>query len=220
MTKIKCAQRLLQFACFQIHKLILLQKIHYIKFQRLVSNSYVPAYKPTTTKGEYFPSLVLETSILECRLVDLPVINKFPTSSEEEWQNYRHFGLRSADAYLLVYDVTTPSSFRFIQFIREQIAMSRGLGEVPIVVAANKTDLVKDDLAKESDRETSRLRHDSSTKVKKAWKLNHVECSAKYNWNITTVFRELAAEILEVRNRNNGGNGKVETEECCLVCMR
>ena len=75
-------------------------------------------------------------------MVDLPVISQFPSSSEDEWLNYRHFGLRGADAYLLVYDLSTHSSFHFLQVIRDQIAMSRGLGEVPIVVAANKMDLV------------------------------------------------------------------------------
>ena len=174
---------------------------------------------PSTNKEEYFPNLVYETSILECRVIDLPVIEKFPATSEDEWQNYRHFGLRSADAYLLVYDVTTPSSFRFIQFVREQIAMSRGLGEVPIVVAANKTDLVDDDHTQDTDRETSRTRHDISTKVKKAWRMRHIECSAKYNWNVTAVFRELAAEIIEFKKKVDGLNGRGEKKRCCPVCI-
>ena len=60
----------------------------------------------------------------------------------------RGFGLRSAHAYILVYDVTSPKvrlltliftkvwsivylqSFMFLQFLREQIAISRGLSEV------------------------------------------------------------------------------------------
>ena len=151
-------------------------------------------------------------------MIDLPVIEKFPATSEDEWQNYRHFGLRSADAYLLVYDVTTPSSFRFIQFMREQIAMSRGLSDIPIVVAANKSDLVNDDLAQGNDRET-KIRHNFSTKVKKAWKLSHIECSAKYNWNIHAVFRELAAEILAVKNRSYGLHGRGERKKCFFVCI-
>ena len=114
------------------------------------------------------------------------MIDKFPATSEDEWENYKHYGLRCADAYLLVYDVTKPSSFHFLQCIREQIAMFRGLGEVPIVVAANKTDLFNDELAQESDRETSKIRHNISTKVKKAWSVvqNMTGMSAKClkNW--------------------------------------
>ena len=182
-------------------------------------NTFNTEEPSSTTKEEYFPNLVYESSILECRVTDLPKIDKFPASSEEEWEHNRHYGLRSADAYLLVYDVTRPSSFHFLQCIRDQIAMSRGLCEIPIVVAANKTDLVNDELAHESDRETFKIRHDISSKVKKAWKLNHTECSSKFNWNICTVFRELAAEILVVKNRRNGIHGKFEKKKCCFVCI-
>ena len=185
----------------------------------MVTNSYKSEHKQTITKEEYFPSFVYENSILECRVVDLPVINQFPSSSDDEWMNYRHFGLLSADAYLLVYDLSTPSSFHFLQVIRDQIAMSRGLGKIPIVVAANKMDLVHEDLTQDCDREVPKPKHNFSTKVKKAWKLNHVECSAKYNWNVNTVFRELGAEILAARNGGCGGNSRVEKRKCCLICI-
>merc|ERR1719458_362977 len=109
--------------------------------QRLVNNSYSGEHTPTMVKKEHYPSLVFESSILECKVVDLPPISNFPASSEEEWVQYRHFGLRSAHAYILVYDVTSPKSFMFVQCLREQIAISRGLSEVPMIVAANKSDL-------------------------------------------------------------------------------
>ena len=92
--------------------------------------------------------------------------------------------------------------------------MSRGLTDVPIVVAANK-----DDLIKETDREVSKHLLDISTKVKKAWKLNHVECSAKYNWNITNLFRVLAQEILIVRDNCEGGSAREEKQKCCMGCV-
>ena len=55
-------------------------------------------------------------------MVDLPVIESFPATSEDEWRLYPSYGLRTADAYLLVYDVTNPASFSFIQMIRSSIA--------------------------------------------------------------------------------------------------
>ena len=54
--------------------------------------------------------------------MDLPVIESFPATSEDEWRLYPSYGLRTADAYLLVYDVTNPASFSFIQMIRSSIA--------------------------------------------------------------------------------------------------
>ena len=166
-------------------------------------------------KEEFYPNLIYENSVLECRVLDLPKIDKFPSSAEDEWQNHRFCGLRTADAYLLVYDITKPSTFRYLQHIRDQIAISRGLCDVPIVVAANKVDLV----AEETVSEGSKMRHDISSKVKKAWKLNHIECSVKFNYNVTNVFRELASDMLTVRNRKAGVHSKFEKRKCCFVCI-
>ena len=119
----------------------------------MVYNSFSPIPTPTISKQEYFPSLVFDSSLLACKVVDLPAIKQFPTTPTDEWENYRSYGLGSADAYLLVYDVTTPSSFRLLQNIRDQIAMSRRLSQVSLVVAANKVDLVNDEPAKGGDKE-------------------------------------------------------------------
>ena len=176
--------------------------------------------EPTSAKKEeHFINLVYDSAILECKVLDLPKVESFPATSEDEWENHRFYGLRSADAYLMVYDVTKPSSFHFLQHIRDQIAISRGLCEVPIVVAGNKTDLVNEEFAQENERETSKMRQDISTKVKKAWKLNHIGCSAKFNYDISAVFKELTVEILSVKNRKNGVQGKLEKRKCCLVCI-
>ena len=92
---------------------------------------------------------------------------------------YPNYGLRNADAYVLVYDVNSPSSFTFIQLIRftintlshctnihslcnsrDQIAMSRGLTDVPMIVVGNKSDLLRRDMA------SDKFRHDVINKVK------------------------------------------------------
>ena len=121
-------------------------------------------------KQVYFPSMLLDSSVIECKLVDLPVINNFPSSSEEEWTNFRYFGLRSASAFILIYDVAFPTSFQFIQSLREQISLSINLSDTPIIVAANKRDLAKD---------TSK--QDVAATVLKTWHASYVECSAKHN---------------------------------------
>ena len=59
--------------------------------------------------------------------------------------------------------------------------------------------------------------------VKKSWKLNHIEVSAKYNWNITRTFRELSSQLVSVQSRLNSlgahhANNE-DTRTCCLVCV-
>ena len=55
--------------------------------------------------------------------------------------------------------------------------------------------------------------------VRKSWKLNHVEVSAKYNWNITAAFRELSIEILAVRSRALDCSAGGSRETCCISCI-
>ena len=81
-------------------------------------NKFSGEHVPTIRKYEYFPNLVYDCSIVECRVVDLPVISVFPATSDEEWLNYPNFGLRTADAFLLVYDATNPASFSYVQLMR------------------------------------------------------------------------------------------------------
>ena len=111
-------------------------------FQRFVDNEFTDEHTKTRTKMEHFPSLILNESLFELKLIDLPVIPYFPPDSFSEWSDYRFYGLRSASAYLLVYDVSVPSSFHFVKVIREQIYESRDMTNIPVIVVANKMDLV------------------------------------------------------------------------------
>ena len=111
-------------------------------FQRFVGNEFSNEHRKTRSKSEHFPSLMLNESLFELKLIDLPVIPFFPPDSFSEWSDYRFYGLRSASAYLLVYDVSVPSSFHFIKAIREQIYESRDMTNIPVIVVANKMDLV------------------------------------------------------------------------------
>ena len=58
----------------------------------------------------------------------------------EEWDNYRHWRLLSADIYILVYDVTKQSTFNFIKNLRENILNTRNPADCQFIVAANKMD--------------------------------------------------------------------------------
>ena len=107
--------------------------------------------------------------------------------------------------------------------------MSRGLSDVAVVVVANKMDL----LSHPDTEERGKLRQDISNKVgqtatvsitlicsfqvKKSWKLNHMEVSAKYNWNITGLFRELSSQLVCVQSRLAAPQHSEDSHTCCLV---
>ncbi|XP_067862421.1 ras-like protein family member 10A isoform X2 [Heptranchias perlo] len=101
-----------------------------------------------------------------------------------EWSDSRCRGIRNANAYVLVYDICCFDSFEYVKMIRQQIAEVRvtSTNQVPIIVVGNKRDLQK-------QRFTPR--RSTSVLVKKMWKCGYIECSARYNWHILLLFKEL-----------------------------
>lgn len=57
----------------------------------------------------------------------------------------RALSISSADAFILVFDVTDSSTFDEARAIRDQIHETKGTTAVPIVVVGNKIDLVQED---------------------------------------------------------------------------
>ena len=52
------------------------------------------------------------------------------------------YGLRDANAYVLVYDLLDPSSFDYISSLFSQLNEARDLAHVPVCVVGNKADKV------------------------------------------------------------------------------
>lgn len=57
----------------------------------------------------------------------------------------RALSIQSADAFILVYDVTDSSTFDEVRMIRDQIHEAKATTAVPIVVVGNKIDLLEED---------------------------------------------------------------------------
>ncbi|GLV36823.1 uncharacterized protein CBL_02342 [Carabus blaptoides fortunei] len=81
---------------------------------------------------------------------------------------------------------------------------------VPLLVVGNKQDLllpaettdVKGQLSLVTNSDEKR--RDIANLVKKHWKCGYVECSAKYNWRIVSVFKEVMNMIdsIEVKEQS------------------
>lgn len=82
--------------------------------------------------------------LYEINIVDMPPIEpvSFPTSSLLEWSLFKgQSHLLTADAYLLVFDLTRPSTIQYIKSLRDKIFESREMSNIPAYVIANKADL-------------------------------------------------------------------------------
>ncbi|XP_017048355.1 GTP-binding protein Rhes isoform X2 [Drosophila ficusphila] len=101
----------------------------------------------------------------------------------------RALSISSADAFILVYDVTDATTFEEVRTIRDQIHETKATTAVPIVVVGNKIDLLADG---ETEREVEYATTESVVTVD--WENGFVEASAASNENITQVFKELLAQ--------------------------
>lgn len=111
------------------------------------------------------------------------------TAGSYEFPAMRALSISSADAFILVYDVTDSSTFDEVRMIRDQIHETKGTSAVPIVVVGNKIDLVEENTElREIDYETT------ESVVTVDWENGFVEASASKNENITQIFKELLSQ--------------------------
>lgn len=152
--------------------------------KQFVCNHFTEDYVPTRKRRCYYQSVIINEHLYEVKITDCPMIPFFPSNSLHEWSEYRGYGLRNATAYVLVFDITNDESFQYIRSMRDQILESRhgGTHDIPILVVGNKYDLTED--RNTSKREVAGI-------VKKQWKSAYIECSAKFNWQIVLMFKEL-----------------------------
>ena len=59
--------------------------------------------------------------IVDITFFDVPRLENFPSNSLEEWELDGAIGMRSADAFILLYDVTNDESFEYVKRIGNDI---------------------------------------------------------------------------------------------------
>lgn len=171
-------------------------------------NEFDDKYVSTDKKHTYYPSVIINDRLYELKISDIPVIPYFPVNAYYEWTDYRFYGLRSATAYVLVFDLSNVDTFQYVRTLREQMIESRDMSDVPLIIVGNKQDLIqvqdrssgetsptKNGVARTWSDTNRRKREDIVSLVTKHWKCNYIECSAKYNWKVMQLFKEVMEMI-------------------------
>lgn len=83
--------------------------------QQFVWNEFLEDYRPTERRETFYPSVVHADRLYELKITDLPTIPYFPVSTHLEWTDFRYYGLRSATAYVLVFDLSNQDTFQVIK---------------------------------------------------------------------------------------------------------
>uniref|UniRef100_A0A8C4IJB7 RAS-like, family 10, member A n=1 Tax=Dicentrarchus labrax TaxID=13489 RepID=A0A8C4IJB7_DICLA len=174
--------------------------------RQFIYNDFSEVYTPTRTRYVYRPSVILNGNMYELKILDVP------GDGGLEWLDLRCRGVRNANAYILVYDICCVESFEYVKMIRQQIVEHRYGHPVPILVVGNKRDL---------QRQRFMPRRAVSVLVKKTWKCGYVECSAKFNWHVVLLFKELLGIAVARGMRQNHTSirlqGALQRNRCTIM---
>ncbi|KAJ3417083.1 GTP-binding protein [Chytridiales sp. JEL 0842] len=124
------------------------------------------------------------------------------TAGQDEYSilNSRHaIGIHG---YVLVYSISSRSSFEMCNVIRDKILNFTGMDWVPIVLVGNKADLQGQRQVQEED----------GKKIAAEWNAHFVETSAKVGTNVTRIFELMLAQI----EKQNGEEEK-KPSECTIL---
>ncbi|XP_073742894.1 ras-like protein family member 10A isoform X1 [Callorhinus ursinus] len=184
--------------------------------RQFLFGDYPERHRPTDGPRLYRPAVLLDGAVYdlsirdgdgarpgqnpggpECLYICLPplvVLDQCTTEhgcvSLREWPDPKDWSLQDTDAFVLVYDICSPDSFDYVKALRQRISETRwahghrpaGAPEAPILVVGNKR-----------DRQRLRFgpRRALAALVRRGWRCGYLECSAKYNWHVLRLFREL-----------------------------
>ncbi|ELP90508.1 hypothetical protein EIN_018670 [Entamoeba invadens IP1] len=151
---------------------------------QLVSGHFVQIYDPTI-EDSYRTSISVDGEMVGLDLLD--------TAGQEEYSALRDQYMRSGDGYVIVYSITSTTSFLEANGFREQLyrVLDKDMAtdHVSIALCGNKCDL-------ESERQVQTT---EAKKLADDWKVLFFETSAKNKINISETFVALVKDIKQNR---------------------
>jgi len=176
---------------------------------QLVSGHFVQIYDPTI-EDSYRTSISVDGEMVSLDILD--------TAGQEEYSALRDQYMRSGDGYVIVYSITSTTSFLEANGFREQLyrVLDKDVSEhVSIALCGNKCDL-------ESERQVQTA---EAQKLAEEWRVLFFETSAKNKINITETFQALVKDIKACRSSvdpvdptdpGTSGNPKPKKRPCTL----
>jgi len=143
---------------------------------QLISNHFIDEYDPTI-EDSYRKQVTIDN---ETCLLDI-----LDTAGQEEYSAMRDQYMRTGQGFILVYSITSRSSFDEITSFHEHILRVKDKDNFPMLLAGNKCDL-------ERERQVTTL---EGQDLAKSFGCPFVEASARKRINIEEVFYGLVREI-------------------------
>lgn len=143
---------------------------------QFIQSHFIDIYDPTI-EDSYRKQISIDDQVSMLDILD--------TAGQEEYSAMRDQYMRTGQGFLLVYSITSRTSFDEIAKFRDQILRVRDSDVAPLVLVGNKSDL------QEERQVTSQEGQDLASR----WRIPFFESSARLRTNIEEVFIQLIREI-------------------------
>ncbi|KAI8868547.1 ras protein, partial [Ramicandelaber brevisporus] len=141
-----------------------------------VQQTFISDYDPTI-EDSYRKQCVIDDEVAIVEVTD--------TAGQEEYSAMREQYLRAGEGFLLVYSITSRSSFEEVMTIYQQILRVKDVDYFPVLLVANKCDLAMErQVSTNEGRELARM-----------FNCRFIETSAKLRVNVDEAFYGLVREI-------------------------
>ncbi|EFC43098.1 ras family small GTPase [Naegleria gruberi] len=145
---------------------------------QFVQNQFVEAWDPTI-EDSYQKTLKINNDVVQLDILD--------TAGQGLWYALRDEYMRTADGFLLVFDISKPKTFEDLNEFHKQIVRSKDCDYPPIVLVGNKIDLPP---------EKRTVSKQQSEELCSKWKIEFIETSAKTRTNVDEAFQKLVKFVL------------------------
>ena len=173
---------------------------------QMVSGHFLSSYDPTI-EDSYRTTININNQDI--------ILNILDTAGQEEFYALRDQYMRSGDGYIIVFSITSVTSFLEVNAIKEQLNMVLDVDNntlIPIILVGNKCDL----------EEYRQVQSSDAQRLAEEWRVKYFETSAKNKTNINRIFEELVY-LIEANNQTNIQNTSNQNEHslynhnCCVL---
>ena len=173
---------------------------------QMVSNHFLSSYDPTI-EDSYRTTINVNNQDI--------ILNILDTAGQEEFYALRDQYIRSGDGYIIVFSITSVTSFLEVNAIKEQLNIVLDADNntlIPIILVGNKCDL----------EEYRQVQSSDAQRLAEEWRVKYFETSAKNKININRIFEELVY-LIEANNQTNIHNTSNQNERiryshnCCVL---
>lgn len=161
---------------------------------QLIQSHFVDEYDPTI-EDSYRKQAVIDDKVSILDILD--------TAGQEEYSAMREQYMRTGEGFLLVYSVTSKTSFEELMTYYQQILRVKDSDYVPVFVIGNKSDL-------EDERQVS---YEEGQTLAKQFDAPFLETSAKQNINVEESFYGLVRLIRDEVKGFSSSSARADAEK-------